>query len=159
MAMPSNLKDPAVAKKLFENLQSDLRALSTEGKKKHSNVKEVSTIFIIPINASLLTHCMLGNFSCFCCRLLVFSKLSFQKILSGTLSECQTVWIQIRNDILLVLIWVQTVCKGYQQMTKVTASKERELSAVAKLVRLEIEGLLVRVPMLVESLYGVLIPS
>ena len=56
MAMPSNLKDPAVAKKLFENLQSDLRALSTEGKKKHSNVKEVSTISIIPINASLLIN-------------------------------------------------------------------------------------------------------
>ena len=44
----------------------------------------------------------------------------------GTLSECQTVWIQIRTDILLVLIWVQTVCKGYQQTTwKVAASKER----------------------------------
>ena len=44
MAMPSNLKDPAVAKKLFENLQSDLRALSTEGKKKHANVKEVNLL-------------------------------------------------------------------------------------------------------------------
>lgn len=42
MAMPSNLKDPSVAKKLFENLQSDLRALSTEAKKKHANVKEAS---------------------------------------------------------------------------------------------------------------------
>ena len=25
-----------------------------------------------------------------------------------------------------VLIWLQTVCKGFQQMTKVTASKERD---------------------------------
>ena len=33
------------------------------------------------------------------------------------------VWIQIRTDILSVLIWVQTVCKGYQQRTKVAASK------------------------------------
>ena len=40
----------------------------------------------------------------------------------GTLSECQTVWIQIRTDILSGLIWVQTVCKGYQQMTKVAIS-------------------------------------
>ena len=32
---------------------------------------------------------------------------------------CQTVWIQIRTDILSVLIWVQTVCKCYQQTTKV----------------------------------------
>ena len=29
-------------------------------------------------------------------------------------SECQTVWIQIRPDFMLGLIWVQTVCKSYQ---------------------------------------------
>ena len=39
--------------------------------------------------------------------------------------QCQTLWIQIRTNILLVLIWVQTVCKGYQQMTKGATSKER----------------------------------
>ena len=54
-----------------------------------------------------------------------FQNLLFQKIISGTLTECQTVWIQIRTDILSVLIWVQTVCKGYQQTTKVAASKGR----------------------------------
>ena len=54
----------------------------------------------------------------------IFSKLTLKKIHSGTLSECQTVWIQIRTDILSVLIWVQTVCQGYQHMTKVTASKK-----------------------------------
>ena len=48
-----------------------------------------------------------------------FQNIFFQKILSGTLSECQTVWIQIRTDILSVLIWVQAVCKGYQKTTKV----------------------------------------
>ena len=64
---------------------------------------------------------MLGN-----CRLLTFFKIDFfQKILSGTLSECQTVWTHIRIDFLSVLIWVQTVCKGYQQMTKLPlAGKE-----------------------------------
>ena len=31
-------------------------------------------------------------------------------------SECQTVWIQVRADILSGLIWVQTVCKGNSQM-------------------------------------------
>ena len=41
----------------------------------------------------------------------------FQKIISGILSECQTVWIQIRHDILSGLIWVQSVCKDYQQTT------------------------------------------
>ena len=51
--------------------------------------------------------CMLGNFSCFCCRLqLSFFKINFQ--------ECQTVWNQTRHDILSDLIWVQTVCKSYQ---------------------------------------------
>ena len=64
------------------------------------------------------TLCMLGNFSCFCCHQLAFFQNSlFQKILSGTLSECQMVWIQIRMDVLPVLIWVQTVCKDHQQMT------------------------------------------
>ena len=31
--------------------------------------------------------------------------------------RCQTVWIQNRPDILSGLIWVQTVCMGYQQTT------------------------------------------
>ena len=44
--------------------------------------------------------------------------LFFQKILPETQSECQTVWIQIRSDKMSVMIFVQTVCKGYQQMTK-----------------------------------------
>ena len=39
-------------------------------------------------------------------------------LLSIVPSECQTVWIQIRPDILSGLIWVKTVCKGYQQTTK-----------------------------------------
>ena len=42
----------------------------------------------------------------------------FQKILSGMPSECQIVWVQIRPDISSGLIWVQTVCKSYQQTTQ-----------------------------------------
>ena len=61
-----------------------------------------------------LTHCMLGNFAYFYCRLQIF-----WKILSGTQPECQIVWIQIRPDILLGLIWFQIVCKSYQQTTLV----------------------------------------
>ena len=38
---------------------------------------------------------------------------------------CQTVWIKIRPNILSGLIWVQTVCKGYQQTTKVAPSEKR----------------------------------
>ena len=47
--------------------------------------------------------------------LLIFQNQLFRKILSGKPWECQTVWIQIRPDILSGQIWVQTVCKGYQQ--------------------------------------------
>ena len=60
----------------------------------------------------------------FCC-LIFFSKLTFWKILSVIPLECQTVWSQIRPHISSGLTWVQTVCKGYQQTTKVAASKER----------------------------------
>ena len=81
--------------------------------------------FLFSLDVAVSTLCMLGNFSCFSCRLLTFQILTFQKILSGTVSECQIVWIHIRTDILLVLIWVQTDCKGYQQTTKIAASKER----------------------------------
>ena len=59
---------------------------------------------------------MLGNFSFFCCCQLTFRNWFFQKILSGTKE-----FIQVMS----VLIWTQTVCKGYQQMTEVAASKER----------------------------------
>ena len=48
-----------------------------------------------------------------------FQNQLFRKILSGIPSECQTVWIQIRPDILSGLIRVQTVSKGSQQTTLV----------------------------------------
>ena len=53
----------------------------------------------------------------FFCHLLIFFKINFfRKIISEILSECQTDWTQIRPDIISGLIWVQTVCKRYQQM-------------------------------------------
>ena len=56
-----------------------------------------------------LTLCVLSNFECFFvfCG---FYFLLFQKNLSRISSECQTVWIQIRPDLLLHLIWVLFVC-------------------------------------------------
>ena len=63
----------------------------------------------------VLTLCMLGYFPCFCYRLLTFfTFFFFQKIIQEHVSEYNKVWIQIRTNI---LIWFQTVCKGYQQMT------------------------------------------
>ena len=59
-------------------------------------------------------------------RLMIFffQNQQVQNIISGKLLQCQTVWIQIRADVLSFLIWVQTVCKGYQQTAKVTISKK-----------------------------------
>ena len=50
-----------------------------------------------------------------------FFKLIFSKNLLGILSECQTVWIQIRPDLLSGLIGV---CKCYQQTTKLATSRD-----------------------------------
>ena len=84
----------------------------------------IFTILKIEMNPLyILTLCMLGNFACF-----FLSSVNFftKKNLSGILLECQTVWIQIRQDILSGLIWVQTVCRGYQQMIKGATSRERD---------------------------------
>ena len=65
------------------------------------------------ITLTLTTLCMLGNCSCFCCRLLFFKFNLLNIFFSGTLSECQH------------LVRILAACKDYQQMTKVAASKER----------------------------------
>ena len=42
----------------------------------------------------------------------------FQNILLGALSGGQTFWIQIRTDVMSLLIWVQTFCKVYLPVKK-----------------------------------------
>ena len=72
-------------------------------------------------NVLYLSICMLGNCSCFYFRLLTFFQIKFLKINHpGPPSECQTVWIQIKTEILPVFIWVQTVCKRLLADDKVT---------------------------------------
>ena len=61
---------------------------------------------------------MLGNFRAFLLSADFFQNQLFPNIILGIPSECQTDWIQIRPDNLSGLIWVQTVCKGYQQTTQ-----------------------------------------
>ena len=69
---------------------------------------------------------MLGDCACFfvICAFLFEINFLKKKNLSGIPSECQTVWIKIRSNVLSDLICVQTVCKGYQQTTKVATSEE-----------------------------------
>ena len=69
---------------------------------------------------------MLGNCSYYCCHPLTFFIINFfinSFIL--TLSQCQTVRMQIRTNILSVLIWAQTVCKDDQQTTKLLLARKR----------------------------------
>ena len=72
------------------------------------------------------TLCPLGHFSCF------FN--FFEKNLSvvDLPSECQTDRIQIRLDVLSGLIWVQTVCKSYQQT--ILGGQELTLDASASIM-------------------------
>ena len=75
-----------------------------------------------PGMAQSITLCKLGKFSHFCCRLLAFSKLTFSKD-------------SFRNTISMsnsFLIWMQTVCKAYQQGRKIAASMEIHYSLRVK---------------------------
>ena len=90
-------------------LKVELARLYAFFHKKKSHCYQMTHYFA---NVLYLSICMLGNCSCFYFRLLTFFKIKFLKINHlGPPSECQTVWIQIKTDILLAFIWVQTVCK------------------------------------------------
>ena len=57
-----------------------------------------------------------GNF------FMILSSADFlQTYFSQKPSECQTVWIQMKPNILLGLIWVQKACNGFQKTTKYVA--------------------------------------
>ena len=85
---------------------------------------------INPVSISLrvyqfpLAFYTLGIFHAFVVVCWHFHNQLFQKESFRNTSECQTVWIQIRTDVTSVLIWAQTVCKGYQQTIKVAAGQE-----------------------------------
>ena len=62
-----------------------------------------------------------GNVFVSFCRLLILSKFTLSKFISGALSELQTVRIQIKPDVLSGLTWGINVCKVYQQTAKVNS--------------------------------------
>ena len=66
-----------------------------------------------------LTICLFGNFACFFCCLLIFFKINFFEKFFLEYDHSVTIWFQIRPDTMSGRIWVQTVCKGYQQVTLV----------------------------------------
>ena len=76
--------------------------------------------------ATLSGHalCFIGNFFAFWSLLLsvvLFLKLTLKNLLF--ILESQMIWIQIRTNIQSVVELFASIC--YQQMIKVTASKER----------------------------------
>ena len=73
-------------------------------------------------NVLYLSICMLGNCSYF--RPLTFFKIKFLKINHpGPPSEFQTVWIQIKTDILFKLF-----AKGYLQTSKLSTGMQRVMT-------------------------------
>ena len=64
-------------------------------------------------------HCsQVTDYACFSVVCYFFFKTTLN--FSGIPSKGQTVWIQIKPDILSCLIWVQLICKGYQRPTLVS---------------------------------------
>ena len=70
-----------------------------------------------------ISRAVLGNFSCFCCCLLsCFQNELFIKFFQEHYQSVKEFGTRsgptekIRTYFLSVLIWFQTVCKGYQQM-------------------------------------------
>ena len=74
---------------------------------------KTATILFAAVTVGILSLCMMGNFSYFCCRLLTFFKINFFKKFFQKYYQCQTVWIQIRTNLL-----------PHLQTTKVAVSKE-----------------------------------
>ena len=66
------------------------------------------------------------------CPLIFFRK--FFQDYDRLLSEFQTIWILIRSDSLSGLLWVQTVCKSYQQTKLVGNLKTKQKTAVLRAI-------------------------
>ena len=64
-----------------------------------------------------LTQCMMGNFPCLLLSAEFFSKSSFLKIISGIPSVSNRLNPYEGPHFVRGLIWIETVCKGYQQTT------------------------------------------
>ena len=88
---------------------------------------DIALHIIILIKSALLIIILSLHFSLLACWVILLSKSTFsQKFnLLGIPSEWQTVCIQIRPDVLSGLIWVQVVCKGFQQARKITTRRLR----------------------------------
>ena len=79
---------------------------------------EVHTVLYALLSAALFTYLIILH--AFLSSADFLQGHFLKKKLSEIPSESQTVWNHIRPNVLSGLIWVQTVCKGYQQKTLVS---------------------------------------
>ena len=128
MITPQGLEDQLlgiVAAKEKPELEEKKNELILESAANQKQLKEIEDKILEVLSSSQVRDVYLhtlpsGLFCMLFCRLLIFFQNQLlRKILPEIPSECQTVWNQIRPDILSGLIWVQTVCTGYQQTTLV----------------------------------------
>ena len=101
-------------------------------KLKFNNLKQVINGYeILPLHA--------GQFFC---RLQIFFKVTFFKIFFQEYHQCQPVWTQIVPDILLDLIWVQTVYKDYEETTLSGKQMEftQKLKSLVLTIRTSVES-------------------
>ena len=80
------------------------------------------------LKSVLLTLCMLGNFACFfvVCGFFFFFKLTFsKKIFQEHHQGVKQIGSRSGPMFLSGLIWIQTICKGYKQMSKFATCVER----------------------------------
>ena len=75
-------------------------------------------------------------------RRLFKSFTDFLNNISRIQPECQTVLIQIRPDVLSGMVWVQTICKGYQQATLVG----KELKGCLNSLKIRNTSIIIRNP-------------
>ena len=76
------------------------------------------------VKIKLLTLCILGNYSCFYGCLWTYFKINlFKKSFRNTIRVSNGLDLD-QDQCSVALIWIQTVCKGYKQTTKVALSKK-----------------------------------
>ena len=114
----------------MQKVQGKVRVATCEVQKKHILTIIFKVFRCWHIFSTALTFCMLDNpfhaFDVVGCFFFFFSKLTFSKHIfqEHYQSTRQTIWIQIRTDVLSVLKWAQNVCKGYKQTAKVAISRQ-----------------------------------
>ena len=74
-----------------------------------------------------LILCILGNFHVIVIVCRLFSKLTFFKTYFSNTSRVLNGFDPIRTNVILVLIWIQIVCQGYQQTTESSLAKKVKL--------------------------------